>query len=46
MPVTSLKGCFMFILFLYFNMVKSYREVKTGELVYFNNLFSHFCNKW
>ena len=46
MPVISLKGCFMLILFLYFNIVKSYKEIKAGELIYFSNLFLYFCNKW
>ena len=45
MPVISLKGCFILILFFHSNIVKSYKEVKTGELVYLNNLFLHFCNK-
>jgi len=45
MPIISLKSCFMLILFLYFNVVKSYKEVKAREPVYFNNLFSYFYNK-
>jgi len=45
MPVISLESRFIFILFLYSNIVKSYREVKTGELIYLNNLLLHFYNK-
>ena len=45
MPVVSLKGCFMLILFLHSNVVKSYKEVKTGELIRFSNLFLYFRNK-
>jgi len=41
----SLKGYLILILFLYFNVVISYNEVKARELMYFNNLFLHFCNK-
>jgi len=36
----------MFVLFFYSNVVKSYREIKTKELIYFNNPFSHLYNKW
>ena len=46
MPVISLKGRFILILLLYSDMVKPYREIKAGELVYLNNPFSHFRNKW
>jgi len=35
----------MFILLPYFNVVKPYREVKAGELIYFNNPFLYFRNK-
>jgi len=35
----------MFVLFLYSNIVKSYREIEAKEPVYLNNLFLHFCNK-
>jgi len=35
----------MFILLLYFNVVKSYKEIKAGELIYFNNPFLYFYNK-
>jgi len=35
----------MFVLFLYFNVIKSYRKVETKELVYLSNLFLHFYNK-
>jgi len=45
MPVISLKNYLILILFLYFNVIKSYKEVKTRELIYFNNLFLHFHNK-
>jgi len=45
-PVISLKGCLILILFLHFNVVKSYREIKAREPVYLNNPFSHFRNKW
>jgi len=41
----SLEGRFILILFLYFNVVKPYREIKAGELIYLNNLFSYLCNK-
>jgi len=46
MLIISLKSRFILVLFLYSNMVKSYREIKAGELVYLNNLFLHFFNKW
>ena len=46
MPVISLKSCFILILFFHFNVVKSYREVKAKELIYFSNLFLYLCNKW
>jgi len=46
MPVTGLEGCLIFILFFYSDVVKSYREVKTGKLIYFSNLFLYFSNKW
>jgi len=36
----------MFVFFLYFNIVKSYREVKVRELIYLNNPFLHLYNKW
>jgi len=45
MPVINLKGRFIFILFFHFNVVKPYKEVKIKELVYLNNLFSHFHYK-
>jgi len=45
MPVTSLKGRFILILFLHFNVVKSYREIKVRELIYLSNPFLHFYNK-
>jgi len=45
-PIISLKNRFMFILFLYSNVVKSYKEVKIKEPVYPNNPFLHFYNKW
>jgi len=45
MPVISLESCFILVLFLYFNVIKSYREIKTKELIYFNNPFLHFHNK-
>jgi len=45
MPVTNLKGYLIFILFLYSNIVKSYREIKAKELIYLNNLFLHLYNK-
>jgi len=35
----------MFILFFYSNVIKPYKEVKAGELIYFNNLFLHLYNK-
>jgi len=35
----------MLILFLHFNVIKSYKEIKVKELIYLNNLFLHFCNK-
>jgi len=41
----SLKSRFVLVLFLYFNVVKSYREVEVGELIYFSNPFSYLCNK-
>jgi len=34
------------MLFLYSNIVKSHKEIKVRELIYFNNPFLHFCNKW
>jgi len=46
MPVASLKSYLIFILFLYSNVVKLYREIKARELIYLNNLLLHFCNKW
>jgi len=46
MPVMSLKSRFILILLLYSNVVKSYGEIKAGELIYLNNPFLHFCNKW
>jgi len=46
MPVTSLKSHFILILFLYSNIVKSYKEIKAKEPVYLNNLFLYFRNKW
>jgi len=46
MLIISLKSCLIFIFFLYSNVVKPYREIKTGELIYFNNPFLHFYNKW
>jgi len=36
----------MFILFFYFNIIESYREIKAGELIYFSNSLLYFCNKW
>jgi len=36
----------MLILFLHFNVIKSYKEVKIKKLVYPSNLFSHLYNKW
>ena len=45
MPVISLESCLMLILFFYSNVVKSYREIKAKELVYFSNLFLHLYNK-
>jgi len=45
MSVTSLKGHLMFILFLYSNVVESYREIEVRELIYFSNPFSHLRNK-
>jgi len=41
----SLKGYLIFILFLHFNIVKPYKEIKAGELIYFSNPFLHFYNK-
>jgi len=35
----------MFVLFLYSDMVKSYGEIKAGELIYLNNPFLYFYNK-
>jgi len=35
----------MLILFFHFNVIKSYREIKAKELIYFSNLFLHFYNK-
>jgi len=46
MPVISLKSRFVFILLLHSNVIKSYREIKARELIYFSNLFLYFCNKW
>jgi len=46
LPVISLKSCFIFVLFLHFNVVKPYREIKARELIYSNNPFLHFYNKW
>jgi len=46
MPVISLESCLILILFLYSDVVKPYKEVKAGELIYFNNPFLHFRNKW
>ena len=45
MPIVSLKSCFVLILFLYSDVVKSYRKVEIKELVYFSNLLLHFRNK-
>ena len=45
MPVISLKGRLIFILLLYPNVVKSYKEIKIKELIYFNNLVLHLYNK-
>jgi len=45
MPVISLKGRFMLIFLLYFNVVKSYREIKTKEPVRFNNPLLYLYNK-
>jgi len=36
----------MLVFFLYFNVVKSYGEIKARELIYPNNPFLHFRNKW
>jgi len=36
----------MLVLLLYFNIVKSYREIKARELIYFNNPFLYLYNKW
>jgi len=45
MPIVSLKGCLILILFLYFNVIKPYREIEVRELIYFNNLLLYLCNK-
>ena len=45
MSVTGLKGYLILILFLYFNIVKPYREVKAGKPVYLSNPFLHLYNK-
>ena len=45
MPVTSLESCLILILFLHSNIGKSYKEVKAGELFYFNNPFLYLNNK-
>jgi len=45
MPVTSLKRRFMLVLFLYSNVVKSYREVKVREPVYLSNPLLYLYNK-
>ena len=46
MPVTGPKGYLILVLFLHFNVVKSYREIEARELVYLNNPFSYLYNKW
>jgi len=45
MPVTSLKGRLIFVFFLYSNVVKSYKEVETRELIYLNNPLLYLYNK-
>ena len=45
MPVTNLKSRLIFVLLFYFNVIKSYKEIKTRELIYFNNLFPYLYNK-
>jgi len=45
MPVISPKSHFILILFLHSNVIKSYKEVKTRELIYLNNLLLYLRNK-
>ena len=45
MPIISLKTRFILILFFHFNVIKSYKEIKVKELIYFNNPFLHLYNK-
>jgi len=45
MSITSPKNCFIFILLLYSNVVKSYKEVKVREPVCFSNPLLYLRNK-
>jgi len=43
--MTSLKGHFVLVLFFHFNIIKSHKEVETGELFYASNPFIYLSNK-